>query len=92
MNGRTSSVLSVEADRGDHEVTFVGALDVARYAVGHFGLDELSVSEVEKPISALRVAVLQQERRVRGKSVRENVSIWRCTILASGEYSTQWVI
>ncbi len=66
MNSRTSSVLSVEVDRGNHEVEFVGALDVARYAVGHSGLDELGVSEVEKPVNALRVAVLQQERRARG--------------------------
>src|SRR5689334_17151870 len=66
MNGRTSSVLSVEADQGDHELKFVGAVNVARYAVGHSGLDELGVSEVEKPVNALRVAVLQQERRVRG--------------------------
>ncbi len=59
-------MLSVEADQVDHEVEFVGALDVARYAVGHSGPDELGVSEVERPVNALRVAVLQQERRVRG--------------------------
>jgi hypothetical protein len=75
MNGRTSSVLGVEADRGDHKVKFVGALDIHRYAVGHSGLDELGVSEVEKPVNALRVAALQQERCVRGYSVRKNVSI-----------------
>jgi hypothetical protein len=44
---------------------FVGALDLARYAVGHSGPDELGISEVEKPVNTLRVAVLQQERRVR---------------------------
>ena len=33
-------VLGVESDRLDHEIEFVGAIDFARYAVGHVGLDE----------------------------------------------------
>jgi hypothetical protein len=57
---------TVEADRVDHDVEFVSALDFARYALRHSGPDELGVNEVEKPLNALRVVVLQQERRVRG--------------------------
>ncbi len=56
---------SVEPDRLDHEVKFVGAVDLARYAVGHSGPDELGFSEVVEPINALRVVVLQQEHRTR---------------------------
>ena len=40
-NSRTSNVFGVGADRFDHEVEFVGAVDFARYAVSHTGLDEL---------------------------------------------------
>jgi len=40
------------------------ALDLARYAVGHPGPDELGVTEVGQPVNALRAAALQQERRV----------------------------
>jgi hypothetical protein len=41
------------------------ALDLARYAVGHSGPDELGVTEVGQLVNALRAAVLQQEGRVR---------------------------
>ena len=60
-----SSVLGVEADRFDHEVKAVGAVDLARYAVGHSGPDELGFGEVIEPVGALRVTVLEQEHRVR---------------------------
>jgi hypothetical protein len=39
-------VLGVQADRFDHEVELIGAVDLARYAVGHSGLDELGFGEV----------------------------------------------
>jgi hypothetical protein len=53
--------LSVEADRFDHEVEFVGGVDFARYAVGHAGPDELGFAEAVAPINALRVVVLEQD-------------------------------
>ena len=52
-------------DRFDHEVEFIGAVDLARYAVGHIGPDELGFGEVIEPVNALRVAVLHQEHRTR---------------------------
>ena len=58
-------VFGVRPDRFDHEVEFVGAVDLARYAVGHVGPDELGFGEVIEPVNALRVAVLQQEHRAR---------------------------
>ena len=57
--------LGVEADRFDHEVEFVGAVDLARYAVGHSGPDELGFGEVREPVNTLRVAVLKQEHCIR---------------------------
>ena len=58
-------VFGVRADRVDHEVEFVGAIDLARYAVSHVGPDELGFSEVVEPVNTLSVAVLQQEHRAR---------------------------
>ena len=60
-----SSVLGVEADRFDHEVKPVGAVDLASYAVGHSGPDELSFGEVIEPVDTPRVAILEQEHRIR---------------------------
>ena len=60
-----SSVLGVEADRFDHEEEFVGAVDLARYAVGHSGPGELGFGEVIEPANTQRVAVLEQEHHVR---------------------------
>ena len=57
-------MLGVRADRFDHEVKSVGAVDLARYAIGHIGLDELGFCEVIEPVDALRVAVPQQEHRI----------------------------
>jgi hypothetical protein len=56
-HGRTSRAVSrntnfgspalfrIQADRFDYEVKFVGAVDLARYAVGHVGPDELGFGE-----------------------------------------------
>ena len=64
-NSGTTSVLGVRPDRIDHEVEFVGAVDLARYAVSHIGPDELGFSKVIEPVNALHVAILQQEHRAR---------------------------
>ena len=58
-------VFGVRPDRFDHEVEFIGAVDLARYAVGHVGPDELGFGEVMEPVNALRVEVPQQEHRAR---------------------------
>jgi hypothetical protein len=60
-----ASVFGVRPDRVDHEVEFVGAVDLARYAIGHVGPDELGFGEVIEPVNALGVAILQQEHRTR---------------------------
>lgn len=39
-------VFGVEPDRFDDEVGFIAAVDLARYAIGHSGLDELGFGEV----------------------------------------------
>jgi hypothetical protein len=56
-------VLGVEPDRFDHEVEHIGAVDLARYRVGHSGPEEQGFGEVIEPVNALRVEVLQQEHR-----------------------------
>jgi len=58
-------MFGVRPDRFDHEVEFVGAIDLARYAVGHIGPDELGFGEVMEPVNTLRVEVPQQEHRAR---------------------------
>ena len=58
-------VFGVRPDRVDHEVKFIGAVDLARYAIGHVGPDELGFGEVIEPVNALRVAILQQEHCTR---------------------------
>jgi hypothetical protein len=50
----TTSVFGVRPDRIDHEVEFVGTVDLARYAIGHVGPDELGFGEVIEPVNALR--------------------------------------
>jgi hypothetical protein len=64
-NRRTPCVFGVRPDRIDHEVEFVGTVDLARYVIGHVGPDELGFGEVIEPVNALRVAILQQEHRIR---------------------------
>ena len=56
-------VLGVEPDRFEHEVELIGAVDLARYRVGHAGPEEQGFSEVIEPVNALRVEVPQQEHR-----------------------------
>jgi len=66
-------VFRVRADRFDNEVEFIGAVDLARYAVGHAGPDELGFGEVIEPVDPLRIAVLHEEhgiRRVSGRADR----------------------
>ena len=48
-SGGNPTVFRVQADRFDDEVEFVGAVDLARYAVGHAGPDELGFGEVTHP-------------------------------------------
>jgi hypothetical protein len=58
-------MFGVRPDRFDHEIEFVGAVDLARYAVGRIGPDEQGFGEVMEPVNALRVEVPQQEHRAR---------------------------
>ena len=51
-------MFGVRPDRVDHEVELVGTVDLARYAIGHVGPDELGFREVIEPVNALRVAAL----------------------------------
>jgi len=59
-------VFRIQADQLDNEVEFIGAVDLARYAVGHIGPDELGFGEVIEPVNPLRVAVLHEEHGIRG--------------------------
>ena len=61
----TLSVFGVEADRFEHKVEFVGAVDFSGDTVSHTGLDELGLGEVIEPVNPLRVVVLEQEHRAR---------------------------
>jgi len=58
-------VFGVRPDRFDHQVEFIGAVDLARYAIRPIGRDELGFGEVVQTINALSVAVLHQEHRAR---------------------------
>jgi hypothetical protein len=58
-------MLGVEADRFDHEVEFVGAVDFACDAISHIGLHTQSFAEVIEPVNPLRVAIPQQEHCIR---------------------------
>ena len=55
----------VQADRFDHQIEFVGAVDLARYAVGRIGPDEVGFGEVVESINPLRIAVLHEDHGVR---------------------------
>ncbi len=55
----------VQADRLDDEVEFVGAVDLARYIVGHTGPNELGFGEVIEPVNPLRIAVQHEEHGIR---------------------------
>lgn len=58
-------MFGVRLDRFDDEVEFIGAIDLARYAVGHSGPDELGFCKVMNPINTLRIEVLHQKHRTR---------------------------
>ena len=47
-------VPGVEPGRFDHEVEFVGAIDLACHRVGHSGPEEQGFGEVIEPVNALR--------------------------------------
>jgi len=50
-------VLGVRPDRFEHEVELIGAVDLARYRVGHSGPEERGFGEGIDPVNALRVEV-----------------------------------
>jgi hypothetical protein len=56
-------VFGVRPDRFEHEVELIGAVDLARYQVGHSGPEEQGFGEVIEPVNALRVEVPQQKHR-----------------------------
>ena len=58
-------MFGVRPGRFDHQVEFIGAVDLARYAVRLIRRDELGVGEVVQSINALGVAVLHQQHRTR---------------------------
>ena len=58
-------MFGVRPDRFDHQVEFIGAVDLARHAIRLIRRDELGFGEVMKPVNALRVEVPQQEHRAR---------------------------
>ena len=53
------------ANRFDYQIESVGAVDLARYTVGHTGPDELGFGEVIEPVNPLRIAVLHEDHGVR---------------------------
>ena len=71
-------MFGVEADRFDHEVEFVGAVDFARYAVGHIGPDEQGFGEV---MAGKRVAcrgpATETPRTTGTPSARAGAGDWR---------------
>ena len=62
---KPGAVFRVQADGFDHEVELVGAIDLARYAVGHAGPDELGFGEVVESINSPCIAVLHEEHGIR---------------------------
>ena len=58
-------MFGVRPDRFDHEAEFACAVDLARYAVGHMGPNELGFGEGIELVNALRVEVPQQEHCAR---------------------------
>src|ERR1035437_4248646 len=61
-----SRVLGVRPERFEHQVEFVGAVDLARYRVGHSGPEEQGFGEAMEPVNALRVEIPQQKHRTLG--------------------------
>ena len=58
-------VFGVRPDRFDHQIEFIGAVDLAPYAVRLIRRDKLGFGEVIQTINALGVAVLHQKHRAR---------------------------
>jgi len=56
-------MFGVRPDRFDNEVESIGAVDLARYAVGLAGPDEQGFAEVVQAVDALGIEVPQQEHR-----------------------------
>ena len=56
-------MLGVRPDRFEHEVELIGAVDFARYRIGHSGPEEQGFGEVIESVNALCVEVPQQEHR-----------------------------
>ncbi len=50
-------------NRFKHDVGFAAARDRARYAIGHYGLDEVGNDGVMESANALRAGVRQREHR-----------------------------
>ena len=76
----------VRPNRFEHEAEVVGTVDLARYAVGHIGPDELGYGEVMVPVNVLRAEVLQQEhyaRRVLRQRELEYLALWPNGITSS---------
>jgi hypothetical protein len=67
MNGSNGSpaAFRVQADRFDDEIEFVGAVDLARYTIGHTGPEEVGFGEVIEPVNPPRIAVLHEDHGVR---------------------------
>jgi len=59
-------VLGVRPDRFEHQVELIGAVDLARYRVGHSGPEEQGFGEVMEPVNALCVEVPQQKHHTLG--------------------------
>ena len=59
------AVFRVQANRFDDEVEFIGAVVLARYAVGHAGPCELGFGEVIELVDPLRIAILHEEHGIR---------------------------
>ena len=75
-------MLSVEADRFDHEVEFIGAVNFTHDAISHVGLHMLGFTEVIEPVNPLRVAIPQPEhcmRRIFRPREQEHLALRDCT-------------
>jgi hypothetical protein len=64
-------VFRVQADRFDDEIQLIGTVDLARYAVGHVGPDELGFGEVIEPVNPLVSRSCMRSTAYDGYSVRE---------------------
>ena len=58
-------MFGVGPDRFDHQVQFIGAIDLARHAIGLARHEVVGFREVMQAINTLRVAVDEQQHRTR---------------------------